>query len=310
MLLLKILMNLMNMSTKKVVFIVGPTAIGKTALSIRLAQHFNTEIISCDSRQFYKELLIGAAPPDENELEKIKHHFIHNLSVTNSYNAGQFEVDALLTIEELHQKHDVLIAIGGSGLYVDAICKGFDKLPEISSKTRENINSDYNKLGIEWLQKEVQKIDPKFYKSCDKNNPQRLLRALEVYKETGKTFSSFRTNTHKERSFEIIKIGLNIDREKLYSRINKRVDIMMNNGLLEEVISLEQHQHLNALQTVGYKEIFSFLNNETTLENAVEQIKQNTRSFAKRQLTWFRKDKNTKWFEPQEIEEIKTFIGL
>ena len=298
------------MSTKKVVFIVGPTAIGKTALSIKLAQHFNTEIISCDSRQFYKELLIGAAPPDENELKKIKHHFIHNLSVTNSYNAGQFEIDALLTIEELHQKHDILIAIGGSGLYVDAICKGFDKLPKISSKNRENINYDYNKLGIEWLQKEVQKIDPKFYKSCDKNNPQRLLRALEVYKETGKNFSSFKKNKHEKRPFEIIKIGLNIDREKLYSRINKRVDIMMNDGLLGEVISLEQHRNLNALQTVGYKEIFSFLNNETTLENAVEQIKQNTRRLAKRQLTWFRKNKNTKWFEPQEIEEIKTFIGL
>ena len=298
------------MSTKKVVFIVGPTAIGKTALSIKLAQHFNTEIISCDSRQFYKELLIGAAPPDENELKKIKHHFIHNLSVTNSYNAGQFEIDALLTIEELHQKHDILIAIGGSGLYVDAICKGFDKLPKISSKNRENINYDYNKLGIEWLQKEVQKIDPKFYKSCDKNNPQRLLRALEVYKESCKNFSSFKKNKHEKRPFEIIKIGLNIDREKLYSRINKRVDIMMNDGLLGEVISLEQHRNLNALQTVGYKEIFSFLNNETTLENAVEQIKQNTRRLAKRQLTWFRKNKNTKWFEPQEIEEIKTFIGL
>lgn len=298
------------MSTKKVVFIVGPTAIGKTALSIKLAQHFNTEIISCDSRQFYKELVIGAAPPDENELKKIKHHFIHNLSITNSYNAGQFEIDALLTIEKLHQKHDILIAIGGSGLYVDAICKGFDKLPKISSKNRENINYDYNKHGIEWLQKEVQKIDPKFYKSCDKNNPQRLLRALEVYKETGKKFSSFKKNIHKKRPFEIIKIGLNIDREKLYSRINKRVDIMMNDGLLGEVISLEQHRNLNALQTVGYKEIFSFLNNETTLENAVELIKQNTRRFAKRQLTWFRKNKNTKWFEPQEIEEIKTFIGL
>ena len=300
----------MNMNTKKVIFIVGPTAIGKTALSIKLAQHFNTEIISCDSRQFYKELFIGAAPPNKKELKKIKHHFIHNLSVTNSYNAGKFEFDALLTIKELHQKHDVLIAIGGSGLYIDAICKGFDKLPKISSKTRENINSDYNKLGIEWLQKEVQKLDYRFYKSCDKNNPQRLLRALEVYKETGKTLSSFKTNKHNGRPFKIIKIGLSIDREKLYSRINKRVDIMMNNGLLEEVISLEKHQHLNALQTVGYKEIFSFLNNETTLDNAVEQIKQNTRRFAKRQLTWFRKDKNIKWFEPHEVEEIKTFIGV
>ena len=300
----------MKMGNKKVVFIVGPTAVGKTALSIKLAKHFNTEIISCDSRQFYKELLIGTAPPDKNELKKIKHHFIHNLSITNNYNVGKFEADALLIIEELHQKNDILIAVGGSGLYVDAICKGFDKLPKISSKNRENINYNYNKLGLEWLQEEVQMIDPKFYENCEKNNPQRLLRALEVYKETGKTFSSFKTNKHKERPFEIIKIGLNIDREKLYSRINKRVDKMINDGLLEEAISLEKHRNLNALQTVGYKEIFSFLNNETTLENAIEQIKQNTRRFAKRQLTWFRKNKNIKWFEPQEIEKIKTFIGL
>jgi len=300
----------MNMSTKKVVFIVGPTAIGKTALSIKLAQHFNTEIISCDSRQFYKELLIGSAPPSPKELKEVQHHFIHNLSISQSYNAGKYEIDAINKITEIHKTNDCVIVVGGSGLYADAISKGLDKMPKISEKTRKKLNSDLKERGLEWLQDKVKNIDPEFYNSCDIKNPQRLLRCLEIFTETGKKLSSFKTKNIKKRPFDIIKIGLNIDREKLYSRINKRVDIMMNDGLLEEVISLEKHQHLNALQTVGYKEIFSFLNNETTLENAVEQIKQNTRRFAKRQLTWFRKDKNTKWFEPQETEEIKTFIGL
>ena len=304
-------MNLMSMkSTKRIIIIVGPTAIGKTALSIELAKTLNTEIISCDSRQLYKELRIGTAPPNKQELDEVKHHFIQNLSVTDSYNAGAFELDAIQVIAELHKDNDSIIVVGGSGLYVDAICKGFDKIPSISSQLRRNLNRHLEDKGIGWLQEEVKELDPEFYNTCDTSNPQRLLRALEIIKETGKTFTSFKTKITKQRPFNIIKIGLTIDRRLLYKNINNRVDNMLEKGLLDEVYSLIPHQQLNALQTVGYKELFAFYNNETTLETAVSNIKQNTRRFAKRQITWFKKDKNTKWFEPHQTEEIKTFIGL
>jgi tRNA dimethylallyltransferase len=298
------------MSTKKVIFIVGPTAIGKTALSMKLAQHFKTEIISCDSRQFYKELLIGSAPPSPKELEEVQHHFIHNLSISQSYNAGKYEIDAINKITEIHKTNDCVIVVGGSGFYADAISKGLDKMPKIAEKTREKLNSDLKERGLEWLQDKVKNIDPEFYNSCDIKNPQRLLRCLEVFTETGKKLTSFKTKKNKKRPFDIIKIGLNMDREKLYSKINKRVDFMMECGLLEEVLSLIDFQGLNSLQTVGYKEIFSFINNECTLQEAVEKIKQNTRRFAKRQLTWFKKDKEVNWFEPDEYDKLKSFIGL
>jgi len=299
----------MSRNTKKVIFIVGPTAIGKTGLSIELAKTLNTQIISCDSRQFYKELKIGAAPPSKKELSEIKHHFIHHLSVTDDYNAGQFEIDAMKIIEKLHQTNDTIIVVGGSGLYVDAICKGFDALPKISKQTRDQVTFEYHSKGLDWLQKQVKNIDPELYSNYDTNNPQRLLRILEVFKETGKKFSSFKSNKIKIRTFKIIKIGLNIERSMLYERINKRVDIMMENGLLEEVNSLLNFHNKNALQTVGYNELFRFLNNEYTLQKAVENIKQNTRRFAKRQLTWFRKDKDIKWFEPQQVIKIQKFIS-
>ena len=299
----------MTLSTKKVIFIVGPTAIGKTELSIELAKILKTEIISCDSRQFYKELKIGSAPPSKKERSEVKHHFIHNLSVREDYNAGQFEIDAIKLIEKLHQTNDTIIAVGGSGLYVDAICKGFDPLPKISKQTRDQVTFEYHSKGLTWLQNQVKKIDPELYSNYDTNNPQRLLRALEVFQETGKMFSSFKSNTIKERPFEILKIGLNIERSILYDRINKRVDLMMENGLLEEVNSLVNFQDRNGLQTVGYKEIFTFLNDECTLQKAVENIKQNSRRFAKRQLTWFRKDKAVKWFEPHQLTEIKKLIS-
>jgi len=307
-----ILMNLkiMKKNTKKIIIIVGPTAIGKTGLSIELANALNTEIISCDSRQFYKELKIGSAPPNAKELAAAKHHFIHHLSVTEDYNAGEFEINAIAKIKELHKTKDTIVVVGGSGLYIDAICKGFDKMPEIPEQIRIRLNSKLNKHGLVWLQDEVKKVDPNFYATCDHQNPQRLLRALEVFIATGEPFSSYKSATPKERPFEIIKIGLTTDREILYKRINTRVDKMLENGLLEEVESLIPFQQRNALQTVGYKEIFAFYNNDCTLAKAVENIKQNTRRFAKRQLTWFRKDKNTTWFEPNQISDIKTFIGL
>jgi len=297
------------MNVKKVIFIVGPTAIGKTSLSIELAKALNTEIISCDSRQFYKELKIGTAPPNKKELSEVRHHFIHNLSVSKNYNAGQFELDAIKLINNLHKKLDTIIIVGGSGLYVDAICKGFDKLPNISAECRVDINTKYKEKGLSWLQNKVKNVDSDFYNSCDKNNYQRLLRALEVYNETGKKISSYRSQQAKERLFEIIKIGLDMNREILYKKINKRVDIMMGNGLLEEVTLLIDYQKNNALQTVGYKEIFAFINDECTLQEAVANIKQNTRRFAKRQLTWFRKDLHTNWFESNQINEIKKFIS-
>jgi len=300
----------MKKNTKKIILIIGPTAIGKTAISIELANALNTEIISCDSRQFYKELKIGAAPPNARELAATKHHFIQHLSVTDDYNAGEFEINAITKINELHKTKDTIIVVGGSGLYVDAICKGFDKMPEIPIQIRIKLNLKLNEKGIVWLQDEVKKVDPNFYASCDQQNPQRLLRALEVYIATGNTFSSFKSEKPKERPFEIIKIGITTERETLYNRINTRVDKMLENGLLEEVELLIPFQHKNSLQTVGYKEIFAFYNNDCTLEKSVENIKQNTRRFAKRQLTWFRKDKNTTWFEPHQISEIKTFIGL
>jgi tRNA dimethylallyltransferase len=299
----------MTLNTKKVIFIVGPTAIGKTTLSIEIAKRFNTEIISCDSRQLYKELKIGSAPPSKKELSEIKHHFIHNLNITNDYNAGQFEIDAIKLIAQLHQTYDTIIAVGGSGLYIDAICKGFDTLPKVSKQLREKVTLEYKSKGLNWLQKKIKNIDPELYTNSDENNPQRLLRALEVFKETGEKFSSFKSNKIKARPFKVIKIGLNIERSILYERINKRVDIMMNQGLLEEVKSLHSFKQLNALQTVGYKEIFAFLNNESTLQEAVENIKKNSRRFAKRQLTWFRKDKDIKWFEPHQLIKIQKVIS-
>ena len=309
---LMILMNLKSMkkNTKKIILIVGPTAIGKTALSIELANALNTDIISCDSRQFYKELKIGSAPPNAKELAAAKHHFIHHLSVTDDYNAGEFEINAIAKIKELHKTKDTIIVVGGSGLYIDAICKGFDKMPEIPTQIRIQLNTKLIDKGLVWLQDEVKKVDPNFYATCDQQNPQRLLRALEIFIATGETYSSYKSATPKRRPFEIIKIGLTTEREILYKKINTRVDKMLENGLLEEVESLIHFQQRNALQTVGYKEIFAFYNNECTLEKAVENIKQNTRRFAKRQLTWFRKDKNTTWFEPHQISKIKTFIGL
>ena len=303
-------MNLMSMkNTKRILVIVGPTAIGKTRLSIELAKALNTEIISCDSRQFYKELLIGTSPPNPKELSEVKHHFIQHLSVENDFNAGQFEIDAIAKIKELHKTKDTIIIVGGSGLYIDAICKGFDKMPKISTELRIRLNQEFTEKGLVWVQDVIKEVDPEFYASCDKQNPQRLLRALEVYKTTGEKFSSYKTKSPKKRPFEIIKIGLTIDRALLYERINTRVDKMLENGLLEEVQGLLPYQKRNALQTVGYKEIFSFYNNECPLEQAVADIKQNTRRFAQRQLTWFRKDASTKWFEPHQIDEIKKFIA-
>ena len=289
---------------KKIIVIVGPTAIGKTEYSIRIAKKYRTEIISCDSRQFYKELKIGTAPPNEKQLKEVKHHFIHNLSIHDNYSAGAFEKDAIKKIQEIHKKKDNIILVGGSGLYVDAVCNGFNIIPTVSKEIRQDINLLYENKGIEWLKEKVKNIDPNSFTKENYNNPQRLLRILEVYYQTKKPLSFFHNNKKKEREFIIQKIGLKIEREKLYDKINQRVDKMIKNGLVKEVTNLKQYKNINALQTVGYKEIFEFLENKISLENAIEKIKRNTRRFAKRQITWFKKDQSISWHNFDEIVKI------
>ncbi|RZJ54606.1 MAG: tRNA (adenosine(37)-N6)-dimethylallyltransferase MiaA [Flavobacterium sp.] len=300
---------------KYLITIVGPTAIGKTALSISLAQHFNCEIISCDSRQFFKEMTIGTAVPNQEELASANHHFIQNKSIFENYTVGDYEKEALQKLEELYQTNDFAILIGGSGLYVDAILKGFDEFPEIDSAIRSEVNSNYEKLGIEYLQQQLQKLDPDYYQKITienpqtLQNPQRMMRFTEVCMGTGKPYSSFLNQKKNNRNFTPILIGLEADREIIYNRINQRVDIMMNEGLLEEAKTLYPNKALNALQTVGYRELFSYFDGEFKLDFAIDEIKKNTRRFSKRQLTWFKRNENTKWFDyATPKSEIITYI--
>jgi tRNA dimethylallyltransferase len=298
----------LNNPTKFLVVIAGPTAIGKTALSIQVAKHFKTEIISADSRQFYREMKIGTAMPDENELKEIPHHFIGHLSITENYNAGKFENDALSKLEELFTTHSVVIMTGGSGLFIDAVCEGFDAFEDIPPGIRATLNETFAEKGLAWLQEEVKKYDPFYFSSADIKNPHRLLRALEVSIATGKPFSSFKSGAKKERPFKIIKILLDDEREKIYMRINERTEQMMKNGWLNEAMELYPMRNYNALNTVGYKELFSYFDGLFDLKRAVELIMQNTRRYAKRQLTWFRKDHRYKSFRPNEKEKIISFI--
>lgn len=297
------------MKNKTLISICGPTAIGKTALSIELAQELQTEILSCDSRQFFKELKIGTAPPDEKELAQVQHHFIHHLSIFDSYSVGDFERDALRKLEELFKTYDQVIMVGGSGLYEKAVTEGLDDFPEIDPAIREKLNNQFEINGIAFLQNELKKHDPSFFEEIDIQNPKRLIRALEICIGTGKPYSSFRKNQSKKRNFSIIKVGLNLDRETLYERINLRVDQMMNAGLLKEAELYYPYRELNALQTVGYREFFRFFEKEIDLDFAIEEVKKNTRRFAKRQLTWFKKDQKIKWFEPHEKRELLNYIN-
>ena len=285
--------------------IVGPTAIGKTALSIHLAKYFKSEIISCDSRQFYKEMTIGTAVPEKEELAAVKHHFIQNRSIFDDYNVGDFEKDAFIKLDELFLKNPVQIMVGGSGLYVDAVLKGLDYFPEVDTSIRKNLTKQLEKEGIESLQKKLKELDIETYNTIALSNPHRIIRALEICIGTGKTYASFKNKPKSPRKFNSIKIGLTANREIIYNRINQRVDNMINNGLIEEAKSLYSNKNLNALQTVGYRELFSFFGGDFTKEFAISEIKKNTRRFAKRQITWFKKDPNTLWFdyktEPKEI---------
>lgn len=298
----------MQTNQKTLIVVVGPTAVGKTALAIQLAQFYKTEILSADSRQFFEEMNIGTAKPSKEELAAAPHHFINSHSVKTLFSVGDFEVEALKLIDQLFLKKDLVIMVGGSGLYVDAVCKGLDELPEIDLTIREQLNQQLANDGIESIKTQLQTLDPEYFSKVDQSNPQRMIRGLEVVLSSGQKLSSFLTAQKKERPFNIVKIGLNTERNLLYDRINHRVDLMMDAGLLEEVKNLQTYRKYNALNTVGYSELFDFIDGKTDLNSAVAMIKQNTRRFAKRQLTWFRRDENIAWFEPNQIEEIKEYL--
>lgn len=294
--------------SKTLISIVGPTAIGKTALAVQLAQHFDTEIISADSRQFFKEMAIGTAKPDADELAAAKHHFIDSHSVSQLFSTGDFEIEGLNALDQIFKKHDLAIMVGGSGLYVNALINGLDEMPDIDLAIRERLNKQFEEEGLPSIQKQLATLDPEYFAKVDQQNPQRMIRGLEVFLSTGQKLSSMLSATKKERSFNIIKIGLNTDRAILYDRINRRVDKMIADGLVEEVRSLTPFKKYNALNTVGYSELFDYLDGKLSLEDAVSAIKQNTRRFAKRQLTWFRRDEEINWFEPIEKEKVINLI--
>lgn len=290
--------------------IVGPTAIGKTALAIKLAHHFGTEIISSDSRQFFKEMSIGTAVPSEEELSEAVHHFIQHKSVFESYSVGDFERDTIKFLESFYKKNSIIIMVGGSGLYSNAVLYGLDEFPDISQQIREDLNSEYKNKGIEFLQKKLQQLDPQHYENVDIYNPQRIIRALEVCIGTGKAYSSFLNKKKKDRFFSFIQIGLIAEREAMYNRINLRVEKMLEDGLFREVQSLYKYKNLNALQTVGYREFFDFLDSKINFNQAIELTKMNTRRFAKRQLTWYNKQTDIQWFDYKtNLSEIVNYIN-
>lgn len=296
------------MNKPTLIVIVGPTAVGKTAVAIELAKKLQCEVLSADSRQFYQEMSIGTAKPEAKEMDGVAHHFINNLSINEEYSAGKFEAEALEKLGELYQKNKVAILVGGSGLFVNALCFGLDDIPSASPELRNQLNAEYEEKGLEALQKKVSEIDPKLYKTLDIFNKQRLLRALEVYNVSGIPLSEFQKKSKIERSFDFIWIGLEMERAVLYDRINRRVDLMMKNGLLDEVKKLAEYKHLNPLKTVGYQEFYDAFSNNTPISEAVEKVKQNSRRYAKRQLTWFKKNTETNWFSPSDLDGIWKFI--
>ena len=297
------------MKDKYLVVIAGPTASGKTATAIKVAKALGTEIISADSRQFYKELPIGTAAPTPEEQAEVQHHMIHNLNVEDKYDVADYEQDVLNLLNQLFVNHDAVVLTGGSGLFIDAVCKGLDSIPDISEEVRNKVDELYKKGGLIALQNEVERLDPEYYSIVDKYNPRRLQRAVEVCYQTGLTYSSFRKNTVKQRDFKIIKVALLWERSELITRINKRVDIMVNEGLVEEAKAMYPKRHLNSLNTVGYKEIFEHFDGKASLDEAIENIKINTRQYAKRQMTWLRKNNDYKWFTIDELDEMLNYIN-
>lgn len=298
---------------KTLISVVGPTAIGKTKLAIGLAKYYQTEIISADSRQFFKEMHIGTAVPSAEELAAAPHHFIQHKSILDPYSVGDFERDAIQLLEQLFQKYEIVILVGGSGLYVDAVTKGLDTFPDVSPEIRKCLNSQLEIEGISALQNQLQQLDPLYFRKVDIQNPHRLIRALEIAIGTGKPYSSFLQKENNKRSFNVLTVGITAERDIIYERINQRVDLMLKEGLMEEVKSLIPNQHLNALQTVGYKELFQYLEGKWSLDFAIAEIKKNTRRFAKRQLTWFRKNESSIWVDfnsevPKSIHTIEKSI--
>ena len=294
---------------KTLVVLTGPTGIGKTSVGIEIARHYTTEIVSCDSRQIYNELNIGTAVPTPQELAAIPHHFIQSHSVEENYNASRYENEALQLLEALFKKHDLVLMVGGSMLYVDAVCKGIDEMPDADPEIRATLKQRLETEGLESLRLQLKKLDPEYYETVDLKNPNRIIHALEISLMTGKPYSSFRTNPAKIRSFNIIKIGLNCDRELLHQRINQRVDQMIDAGLVEEARSVYPKKHLNALNTVGYRELFDWFDGTITRDKAIELIKRNSRRYARKQLTWFRRDESVQWFEPTQTQEIISYIS-
>ncbi|MBN8786366.1 MAG: tRNA (adenosine(37)-N6)-dimethylallyltransferase MiaA [Terrimonas sp.] len=290
---------------KTCIVIVGPTASGKTKLSLQLAEYFKTDIISADSRQCYRELNIGVAKPDEKALAEIRHYFINSHSIHDDVNAAVFETYALTAVEAIFAEKDYAVMVGGTGLYIKSFCEGMDDMPDIDSSVRESLRNEYNSKGIDWLKEMLKTHDALFYSRGEMLNPQRMLRALEVKLSTGKSVLAFHTAEKKQRPFNIIKVGIDVPREVLYEQVNKRVDMMMEAGLAEEVKSLNDHRYINALQTVGYKELFEYIDGKVSLEKAVDNIKQNTRHYAKRQMTWFRRDEEIKWLGKNADDYIR-----
>lgn len=291
------------------IVLIGPTGVGKTELSLSIAEHFHTSILSSDSRQLYADLKIGTAAPTPDQLARVPHHFVGTLKLTDYYSAAQYEADVMKKLEELFSLNEVVVLTGGSMMYVDAICKGIDDIPTIDKETRELMLQKYEEEGLEHLCAELKLLDPEYYQIVDLKNPKRIIHALEICYMTGKSYTSFRTQSTKKRSFRIIKIGLTREREELYERINCRVDEMLNAGLLEEVQAVYPYKELNSLNTVGYKELFKYLDGEWTLEFAIEKIKQNSRIYSRKQMTWFKRDNEIHWFHPEQKEEIMNYIN-
>jgi tRNA dimethylallyltransferase len=293
---------------KHLIVLTGPTGIGKTSQGIKIARHFNTEIVSSDSRQIFRELEIGTAVPSPEELAKVKHHFVHSHSIFEKYNASRYENEAIELLSKLFEKQEVVLMVGGSMLYIDAVCKGIDQMPDADPELRENLKHQLEKEGLESLRRQLKQLDPDYYNEVDLKNPARIIHALEISLMTGKPYSSFRSNPQKKRPFSIIKIALDCNRKELHNRINLRVDKMMEAGLEDEARRFYQHKQLNSLNTVGYRELFAYFDGEISKEKAIELIKRNSRRYARKQLTWFRKDQEMNWFEPGQTEEIIAFI--
>lgn len=291
------------------IVLIGPTGVGKTELSLRLAEHFHTSIVSADSRQLYADLKIGTAAPTSEQLNRVPHYLVGTLKLTDYYSAARYEEEALSTLDNLFRQHDTVILTGGSMMYIDAICKGIDDIPTVDTETRELMLQRYETEGLEKLCAELKLLDPEYYKIVDLKNPKRVIHALEICYMTGKTYTSFRTQQKKQRPFRIIKIGLTRDRAELYDRINRRVDIMIEEGLLEEARSVYPYRTLNSLNTVGYKEMFNYLDGTWELPFAIEKIKQNSRIYSRKQMTWFKRDKEIQWFHPEQETEILDYIN-